>query len=315
MTIFADRLQSSIERSKSYITAGFDPVLESLPPFILEEAQQKCLSDEDAIIYALRTFYGSALEEIHTSIAAVKPNLAFFEQYGLAGIRAYVYICDLIRNYNLPVIADAKRGDIGSTAQAYSRAYLSESNVFGTKKRGFDADALTVNPYLGFDTVEVYLKDCIEYGKGIFVLVKTSNPGSKHIQDLIIAKSNALVNEQVATWINENADKLLGQCRMSGLGAVVGATYPEEAANLRKLMPSSFFLIPGMGAQGGTAESASKGFASLSSEKMDAASIINISRGIFSDLPAECKDITSLKAIIGQRVKEYNLAIQSVLQK
>lgn len=309
---FADRLQASIERSQSFIIAGCDPVLETFPDFLINEARKKCLSDDDAIIYAIKNYYISAAQELHTKIAAVKPNIAFFEQYGLPGLRAFVYLCDEIRNLKLPLVVDAKRGDIGSTAKAYSSAFLGQAGIFGNKKSIFNCDALTVNPYLGFDTVDVFLNDCLEHGKGIFILVKTSNPGSKDIQD-IQANSGSIISQTVAGWIGKNAEKLIGKCGYSGLGAVVGATHPEQAIQLRKNMPTSIFLIPGMGAQGGTANDAVQGFAKIAGKPGGA--IVNISRGIFSDIPKECDSWEKLKKIWHQRVDKFNSEIRSACEQ
>lgn len=162
---------------------------------------------------------------------------------------SFARLCSLARERGLLVIVDAKRGDIGSTAEAYARAYLSEDST-----NGFYADALTVNPFLGFDTLEPFIKICEERGKGIFVLVQTSNAGAKDIEGL--RSDGRTVSERIADYLAENAQRLVGSSGWSGLGAVVGATYPAEAEALRKRMPNNLFLIPGYGAQGGTAKDA-----------------------------------------------------------
>ena len=280
MTPFADKLQASIERSRSFIVAGIDPKLEELPAYILERARHKD-SLEERIYWALLDFYGPAIEQLAGAISAVKPNIAFFEQYGLAGIKAYRDLVGLAKNHGLPVIADAKRGDIGNTAAAYSAAFLGKTKAFNTEFSVFDADAVTVSPFLGFDTLEPFIKDCQQCGKGIFVLVKTSNPGSAAIQAQVV-EGKKTVSDLIALWLAEKGAELIGRCGYSGLGAVVGATFPEEARQLRALMPANFFLIPGMGAQGGSAKDAVAGFSGLGSGPMRGASIINLSRGLFS---------------------------------
>lgn len=304
---FADRLLASIQKNTSFIVAGFDPQLETLPRFILEKAARDGATNEDSIYNALVNFHREALTAVSSQIAAVKPNIAFFEQYGLGGLKAFASICALIREHGLPVIADVKRGDIGSTAQAYSSAFLGQSMAFGKRTAIFDVDAITVNPFLGFDTVETYFKDCKEFGKGLFVLVKTSNPGSASIQGLKDSGTGRSISETVARWLAEHASELQGTCGYSGLGAVVGATYPAEARALRELMPTNLFLIPGMGAQGGTASDSVAGFSPKKS-----GAIINISRGLLGSLN-DCVDAASLRALISERAGIFNKQISEAL--
>lgn len=305
---FADTLIHSIEKNKSFIVAGFDPQLDTFPKFILEEAAAKTNNNDDAVFHALFHFHILAIEALSGSIAAVKPNIAFFEQYGLAGLLAFAHICRILRERNIPVIADVKRGDIGSTAKAYSSAYLGRSNIFGKASPIFDVDAITVNPYLGFDTVETYFDDCKEFGKGLFVLVKTSNPGSASIQGIESVKSKSTISETVAAWLAEKSQLLMGESGYSSLGAVVGATYPDEARALRKLMPKNFFLIPGMGAQGGSAQDAVAGFSSSQS-----GALINISRGLLGSIPATVTDAGMLAALIRERNTQFNSQISAAL--
>lgn len=318
---FADRLQAAIQHSQSFIVAGFDPRLEDFPPFILQQAKSRSESQEDAIYNALISFYSLALEASQGAIAAVKPNIAFFEQYGLAGLRAFAAIVNMARERQVLVIADVKRGDIGSTAQAYSAAYLGRSSIFGERTAVFDADAITVSPFLGFDTVQTFFKDCAEYGKGIFVLVKTSNPGSGDIQALRAAGSGEqslatgqTVSERLAIWLDSQAPQLMGSSGFSALGAVVGATYPEEARRLRELMPRNLFLIPGMGAQGGSAQDAAAGFARHPQTSLPGGALINLSRGLFGSLPAPCLDQEQLTEEIRKRLAKFNQQIAQALQ-
>jgi orotidine-5'-phosphate decarboxylase len=273
---FADRLQSSIVATRSHLVAGCDPVIEKLPGWLLDNAGKRAKTDAEFVDFALGHFADVFLAAVHGRVAAIKPNIAFFEQYGVPGLVQFARLCEAIRAKKIPLIIDAKRGDIGSTATAYSTAFLGRFSVRGRQQEAFGGDAVTVNPYLGFDTLEPFLEDCRRYGKGIFVLVKTSNPGSRAIQGL--ESAHGTVSVHVARWIAEHAHELAGACGWSGLGAVVGAPYPDEARALRSVMPNSFFLIPGFGAQGGKAEDAAAGFGVVSGKKGGA--IVNVSRGL-----------------------------------
>lgn len=307
---FADRLDRSIRDSGSFICAGFDPQLEALPPFILERAG-RCASTDEAVVYALTTFYTLVLDTLAGQVAAIKPNIAFFEQYGLAGLAALVRINELIRERGVPLIIDAKRGDIGSTAKAYSTAFLGRATPFGREVPGLTGDAVTVNPFLGFDTLEPFLADCAEYGRGIFVLVKTSNPGSGDIQGSSTTAGGS-VSELVARWLHEHAAPLTGTCGFSGLGAVVGATYPEEGARLRTIMTKNFLLIPGMGAQGGTAADAIQSFGRTATGTPGGA-IINLSRGLTGSWDASVTSAERLQEVLSERTGRFNSEIAAAV--
>lgn len=311
--MFADKLQSSIENSNSRIVAGLDPRFEKIPTTILDQAASKTSTNEEAVYQALLNFHLLALNALNGSIAAIKPNIAFFEQHGISGIRAFADICSEASNLNIPVIADIKRGDIGSTAEAYSAAYLGQTTTFGKTNQAFKVDAITVNPFLGFDTVETFFNDCKEYGKGLFVLVKTSNPGSGDIQGVTSNKTpDKSVSEQIATWMGDKAELLQGNCGYSGLGAVVGATYPEEAKQLRNLMPTNFFLIPGFGAQGGTANDSVAGFANLKNKPRGGATI-NISRALLASFSAHDISQEQIKTELQDKIANFNTQINSAL--
>jgi orotidine-5'-phosphate decarboxylase len=307
---FADRLTASIKENKSFIVAGFDPVLDTFPDFFLQEgAKEK--SNEDAIYRALSSHYESAFEALRGVVAAIKPNIAFFEQYGLGGLRAFERVCSLGKERRLPVIVDAKRGDIGSTAAAYSNAFLGRVKSFGKEVKTFEADAVTVNPFLGFDTIEPFVKNCTEYGKGIFILVKTSNPGSAAIQG-IKDSSTKEISELVAEWIEKNTGPLMGSCGFSALGAVVGAPYPSVAVKLRSIMPHSFFLVPGLGAQGGTAADAVAGFGAAKDGTKGGA-IINASRGILSTFKSPPGNAAEFKEAVRANAVKFNEEISLAL--
>ncbi len=305
--IFADLLQNSIKAHNSFLCAGFDPRLDNLPECILSEARKE-KSNEDSIYKALVDFHSLALDACADCIACVKPNIGFYECLGIAGLKALQTIAKLIKEHNLPLILDGKRGDIGSTATAYSSAFLGQASAFGQKTGLIDADALTVNPFLGFDTMEPFLNDCKEYGKGIFVLVKTSNPGSAAIQDCVT--DGITISEKIATWAAEAGEALKGECGYSGLGVVVGATYPEQAVKLRKIMPDNFFLIPGLSAQGAAAKDAVAGFSTKSPR---GGAVANVSRGLLGKFSSPNLTKEELKAEIRAKAEEYNQLIAAAL--
>lgn len=312
-TSFSDRLHSAVTRTNSVLVAGLDPRLEDLPGFVTTAALAREGTWEDQIEYGLRVYLDAALGAIEGRVPCIKPNVAFFEQYGIGGLKAFAYCLQRARAMGLITIADAKRGDIGSTAQAYSAAFLGRVNVFGTSRPVFDADALTVSPYLGFDTLEEFINDCVTYQKGLFVLVKTSNPGAADLQNLRVDDSDsatepALVHERVASFVMAQGSKLLGQhARLTGLGAVVGATYPKEAQRLRTLMPHAWFLIPGYGAQGASASDAVAGFCPPSpSSRLAYGGLVNSSRGIFSVKNLSDLSAAAFQDLIRDRVAAAN---------
>jgi len=310
---FADRLTHSITRSKSFIVAGLDPQLDTFPEVILTEAARGSATDEDFVYGVLTSFYSLALTTLSPHIAAVKPNIAFFEQYGIGGIRAFGAVCTESKNLGLPIIADAKRGDIGTTAQAYSRAFLGKVSVSGRPIATWDVDSVTVNPFLGFDTIAPFIEDCLTFGKGIFVLVKTSNPGSGDIQGVHGSEHESDISGSIALWLEKEGLKLLGDCGFSSVGAVVGAPYPAEAKRLRALMPHAFFLIPGMGAQGGTAADAVAGFG-LAPNKTPHGALINLSRGLLSAFSSRSLPKEELARELRERAENTNKEIATALK-
>ncbi len=307
MKTFADRLQASIDKSSSVLVAGCDPVIDSLPPFLLAEAQSRHTSDHDVAKHVLNAFCEAFLDAVAGHVAAIKPNIAFFEQYGLSGLSAFEQLCRRIRERGIPLITDAKRGDIGSTAAAYSAAFLGQATVGGKPFRAFEADALTVSPYLGFDTLEPFMKDCAAHGKGIFVLVQTSNPGAKALQGL--SAGGHTVSQHVANFLAQNAEQLAGECGWSGLGAVVGASYPDEARELRAAMPSNYFLIPGLGAQGAGADDAVAGFGHRDGKRGGA--LVNASRGL---LAGKSSSLEELRNLISANAKKFNAELNQALK-
>lgn len=249
---FADRLIKAIQQKGTPICVGLDPRLEQIPAFIKEEKIAKKNRSFEAAAEAILDFNKGIIDAVYDVVPAVKPQFAFYLQYGFSGIWAFEETCKYAREKGLIVIADAKCNDIGSTAEAYARAFLGEVDLFGGKIAPMDCDAVTVNPYLGYDGIKPFIEICKKRGKGIFVLVKTSNPSSGDLQDRITEdklRNYELMAHFLESW---GADEI-GKSGYTSIGAVVAATYPDEAARLRKLMPHVYFLVPGFGAQGGTA--------------------------------------------------------------
>jgi orotidine-5'-phosphate decarboxylase len=245
VTHFADRLSDAVERKQSQLVVGLDPVLDRLP------AELRDVEPAEAFV----RFCCGIVDAVEPYAAAVKPQSAFFEAHGADGVRAFEQVCAYARAAGLPVIADVKRGDIGSTARAYAQAFAPL------------ADAVTVNPYLGGDSVEPFLGA----ETGVFCLVKTSNPGGADIQDVELADGR-LLWQHVAALVHTWGADLLGERGLSSVGAVVGATYPREVAEARRLMPQTVLLLPGVGAQGGSVAELGPAFASGPASALVAAS-------------------------------------------
>lgn len=306
MTTFADRLQTHVDTTGSALIAGCDPVIEKFPKFLLAEAEKGAATDDEFIERALSQFTDAFLSAVIGRVAAIKPNIAFFEQYGLAGLKVFKRLSDTIRAAGTPLITDAKRGDIGSTAAAYSAAFLGGTTLRGRTFTPFECDALTINPFLGFDTLEPFVTDCEKRGKGLFILLQTSNPGAKDIQGL--ESGGKTVSGHVAHWLASQAQRLEGECGWSGLGAVVGASYPDEARALRKVLPTTFFLMPGFGAQGAGADDAIAGFGTRNGKKGGA--LVNVSRGL---LEGSADSLESFAKLIEGNVARFNGQLRAAL--
>jgi orotidine-5'-phosphate decarboxylase len=256
MTHFADRLAAAVRAKATPLCVGLDPRWELLPASIRQR-------NAGNIAAAYEEFCFRVLDIVAPRVPVVKPQSAFFEAAGPDGLTALQQVIRKAKRLGMVAILDAKRGDIASTATAYAEAAFSV----------FDADALTVNPYLGRDSVVPFLQVARKDGRGLFVLVRTSNPGGGQFQDLDCAGEPLYVRvaEEVRTWAREN----LGQCGFGDVGAVVGATQPAELAALRQMLPDVWFLVPGFGAQGGTAADVAAAFRS---DGLGA--VVNSSRGI-----------------------------------
>jgi orotidine-5'-phosphate decarboxylase len=249
-----DRLLDGIIKTGNPTVMGLDPKLDFIPAAIKDAAFEKYGKTPDGAADALLNFNKALIDAVYDIIPAVKPQAAYYEAFGWQGMRALADTVAYARSKGMFVIADGKRGDIGSTMEAYASAWLGVSDIGGESFTPFGCDALTVNGYLGTDGIEPLIKVCEEFDKGIFVLCKTSNPSSGEIQDIDITSAGT-VFEAVASLCVRWGAALPGKYGYGGVGAVVGATYPEQLAMLRRKYPSLFFLVPGYGAQGGGGES------------------------------------------------------------
>ena len=273
MSHFADRLIAAVRRCQNPVLVGLDPRAESLPKGLRVENPR----DYAAVAEAYRRFCRDVIDVVAPLVPIVKPQAAFFEEIGPLGMVALGDVIAYARSCGLLVILDGKRNDIGSTATAYAQGYLGESSPWA-------ADSLTVSPYLGDDSLEPFVKVATERGAGVFVLVKTSNPGGQLFQDLIAA--GRPLYQHVATYVEQLAVQTVGQGGYGAVGAVAGATYPEELAQLRAQMPHTWFLVPGFGAQAGTAADVAAAF-----DASGLGAVINNSRNIiFAHSRREYKD-------------------------
>ena len=243
-----NKLISNIRKTNAPIVVGLDPMLNYIPEHIQKKAFSEFGETLEGAAEAIWQYNKGIVDATCDLIPAVKPQIAMYEQFGIPGLIAYKKTVEYCKSKDLVVIGDIKRGDIGSTSAAYAVGHLGQVQVGSKKYAGFDEDFATVNPYLGSDGVKPFMDVCKEEKKGIFVLVKTSNPSSGEFQDRVIdgRPLYELVGEKVAQW----GDELMGD-GYSYVGAVVGATYPEMGKVLRKIMPKTFILVPGYGAQGG----------------------------------------------------------------
>ncbi|MEQ8768060.1 MAG: orotidine-5'-phosphate decarboxylase [Planctomycetota bacterium] len=252
---FIERLIEAQGQKESLVIVGLDPHLDLLPPDLVARAREETDSALAAAISACRTFCLEVLEAVAGACVAVKPQIAFFEQLGSGGIAVFEEVVARAQSMGLAVIGDVKRGDIGSTAAAYARAWLGGTMLGNDPLPGPRLDALTVNPYLGSDGIRPFVERAAAGGQGLFVLVRTSNPSSGELQDLVCGEDGEALFERVGRLVSEWGRDLIGPSGLSDVGAVVGATYPESMATLRRALPTVPFLVPGFGAQGGGSES------------------------------------------------------------
>lgn len=283
------RLITAIKNKGSILCVGLDPSVEQLPQVHRNQIEQKGITLENAAEEVLK-FNMAIIDAIHDLVPVVKPQAAYYEQLGVPGMQAYQKTIEYAKLRGLFVIGDVKRGDIGSTSIAYANAHLGTVTLLGKSIKVFDADAATINPYLGDDSNKPFYQVADQSDKMNFLLVKTSNPSSGQLQNKLIEERP--VYQWVADMLN---DAMNGKPNYEGygnIGAVVGATYPEELAALRKLMPNAYFLIPGYGAQGGTAADIVAGF-----DNRGLGAIVNSSRGIIYAFDQQVKDSSYTLAI------------------
>ena len=265
-----DKLIDKIKKTDNPTVMGLDPRYEMIP---------KCVSDKypktiEGVSKAIVEFNKELIDATYDIIPAIKPQIAFYEMFGIPGMEAFKETCKYAKEKEMCVIADIKRGDIGSTAAGYSNAYLGKTTIGETMQEIYDVDFVTVNPYMGTDCVKPFIEDCKKYDKGIFILVKTSNPSSGELQDLKLENGKEVYLE-VASLVKKWGEDLIGNYGYSSVAAVVGATYPEQLSQIRKAIPNTFFLIPGYGAQGGKAEDIAIAF-----DKNKLGGIVNASRSL-----------------------------------
>ncbi|MGN0436651.1 MAG: orotidine-5'-phosphate decarboxylase [Wujia sp.] len=269
-----NQLVKNIQEKDAPIVVGLDPMLSYIPDYIVKKAYEQYGETLEGACAAVWEYNKGIIDSTYDLIPAVKPQIAMYEQFGIEGLIAYKKTCDYAKSKGLVVIGDIKRGDIGSTSTAYAVGHLGHVQVGSKRYAAFDEDFVTVNPYLGTDGVKPFVDVCKEENKGIFVLVKTSNPSSGEFQDQLI--DGKPLYELVAQKVVEWGSECMG-ASYSNVGCVVGATYPEMGKVLRKLMPNTYILVPGYGAQGGKAEDLVHYF---NSDGLGA--IVNSSRGIIA---------------------------------
>ena len=269
-----NKLVDKIKKQNAPVVVGLDPMMKFVPKHLQDAAFKEYGETLEGAAEAIWQFNKAIIDNIYDIVPAVKPQVSMYEQFGIPGMIAFKKTVDYCHEKDMVVIGDVKRGDIGSTSEAYAVAHLGKVKVGNKEIAAFDEDFATVNPYLGSDGINPFLKVCKEEKKGIFILVKTSNPSSGEFQDRLI--DGRPLYEHVGEKVNEWAMQCMGD-DYSYVGAVVGATYPEMGKVLRKVMPKSFILVPGYGAQGGKAEDLVHFF-----NEDGLGAIVNSSRGIIA---------------------------------
>ena len=273
------KLIANIEKTNAPIVVGLDPMMKFIPDFITKKAFSEKGETLEGAAEAIWQYNKGIVDAVYDLIPAVKPQIAMYEQFGIPGLVAYKKTVDYCKEKGLVVIGDIKRGDIGSTSSAYATGHLGKITIGSKEYAPFDEDFATVNPYLGSDGVKPFIDVCKENKKGIFVLVKTSNPSSGEFQDRLID------GKPLYEWVGEQVDKWGADCmgdQYSYVGAVVGATYPEMGKVLRDIMPKSYILVPGYGAHGGRGADLVHFF-----NKDGLGAIVNSSRGIIAAYQAK----------------------------
>lgn len=271
---FGEKLCEAVRNKRSAVMVGIDPRWDLLPTTVREPALEQYGPTLEAVAAAYLQLGRKIIEAVAAYAPVVKFQVAFFEAAGLPGMKTLTELMNDARQAGLLVVLDGKRNDIGTTAEAYAQAWLGTHTVQDHSLAVWDADALTVTPYLGAEGIEPFLQVCDEKEKGIFVLVRTSNPGAGRLQDLRTQDGQAIY-QVIADWVEEWSQTRVGDCGYGSVGAVVGATVPEHLRELRQRMPHTILLIPGYGAQGGTAADIAGAF-----DSRGLGAVVNNSRGI-----------------------------------
>ena len=270
-----NKLVDKIQKTQAPIVVGLDPMMKFIPEHIKAAAFKEYGETLAGAGEAIWQYNKAIVDATYDLIPAVKPQIAMYEQFGIEGLIAFKKTVDYCKSKDLVVIGDVKRGDIGSTSEAYAVGHLGKVTVGSNQYYGFDEDFATVNPYLGSDGIKPFVNVCKEENKGLFILAKTSNPSSGEFQDKLVDGKPLyeVVAEKIAEWGSDH----VGSCGYSYIGAVVGATYPEMGKALRKVMPKNYILVPGYGAQGGKGKDLVHFF-----NEDGLGAIINSSRGIIA---------------------------------
>jgi orotidine-5'-phosphate decarboxylase len=273
MKPFAERLNEQIRAKATPVMVGIDPSWEQLPPELRTEVLQQYGETLGAVAAAYHTFCATVIDQVADLVPIVKFQAAFFEGIGPAGMNVLAGLISLAKHRGLLVVLDGKRNDIGNTAEAYAQGYLGTIAVGNSHLAGWGADALTVNPFLGSEGIEPFTKTAHAHGNGLFVLVRTSNPGAGKLQDL--RADGKTIYQHIADWTEEWSRSAANGADYGPVGAVVGATVPAQVAELRERMPHVLLLLPGYGAQGGAAKDIAAAF-----DRNGLGAVVNNSRGI-----------------------------------
>jgi len=307
MGAFADRLNEAIAKTRAPCVVGLDPVLEYIPDAFLRECDLSRDGDLEEQARIIEAYCLLTLEAVHDLVPAIKPQMAYFELFGVAGMRALERCIETAREMGLMVLLDGKRGDIGSTSKAYADAYLARA-----PRRPFEVDCLTLNPYLGEDSLAPFVDVALEHDKGLFVCVRTSNPGADIIQNQWAADGRRLY-EVVADLVSSFNERSIGASGFGSIGAVVGATQADAAHKLRARLPRTLFLVPGFGAQGGALETVRACF-----DARGRGAIVNSSRAVmypdrFGQRPAPAPGESS-RDRIRQAAEDFVTQVRSAVR-
>lgn len=305
---FADRVIDAVMEKKSHVVVGLDPMIDRLPSVILQDSERLHGKNSTGAAHAIFQFNKLIIDAVWQKVPAIKPQLAYYEVFGAQGLDAFWKTVEYAHSKKLLVIADAKRGDIDSTAAAYASAYLGGKVSSWIDDRPY-VDSMTVNPFLGSDSIMPFVKSCVETQNGLFVLVKTSNPSSGEIQDQVL-DSGGTLSEHIANLVNEWGSSCVGRRGYSSVGAVVGAPYPGVMENLRSQMPHSIFLVPGFGTQGGSSADVAHAF---NDDGLGA--LISASRSIIYAWDAGCDNLDDVTQGITDAVDKMNKEIHATLQQ